>query len=69
MEMVTDRLIGDNMTSTTPLAMINTKSEKCECGSRAHWWAYKLDRNFCQDCATKEFNWKPLNIIVDTEGA
>ena len=54
--------------SSTPLAMINTKREKCDtCGSRAHWWAYKIDRNFCQDCARKEFNWKPLRIIVDRE--
>ena len=56
--------------SSTPLAMINTKREKCDtCGSRAHWWAYKIDRNFCQDCARKEFNWKPLRIIVDREEA
>ena len=50
--------------------MINTKREKCDtCGSRAHWWAYKIDRNFCQDCARKEFNWKPLRIIFYREGA
>ena len=48
--------------------MINTKREKCDtCGSRAHWWAYKLDRNFCQDCAREAFNWKPLKVVVDRE--
>jgi len=58
------------MASSTPLAMINTKREKCDtCGSRAHWWAYKIDRNFCQDCAREEFNWKPLKIVVDREDA
>ena len=52
--------------TSTPLAMINTKREKCDtCGSRAHWWAYKINRNFCQDCARQEFNWKPLKVVVD----
>jgi hypothetical protein len=61
---------GPDRVASTPLAMINTKREKCDtCGSRAHWWAYKLDRNFCQDCAREAFNWKPLKVVVDREEA
>tara|TARA_R100001594_G_scaffold15142_4_gene31902 strand:+ start:1836 stop:2003 length:168 start_codon:yes stop_codon:yes gene_type:complete len=49
----------------TPLAMIDTKREKCDiCGSRAHWYAYTRDINFCHDCSKKTFNWKNLKITV-----
>ena len=62
------------MRFTPQLAMINTKENCDQCGSRAHWWAYHPDVDaegefVCQDCARKEFNWKPLNIVINQEGA
>lgn len=53
-------------TMTKPLMMMpDGSTQKCDCGARANWWAYTIDRHYCYDCAEKEFNWKPLNIIVD----